>query len=303
MPKLPVVELLQAALQNLDTVLSLKDGETSIIGGLIQRSNGNEKNKLILLSDIPLIGDLFTDTNTNNNKNELLLAITPRLVRGVTVPQSSLMSFSSGKEDDPSLVKSLASFTQEPVYDVMPPSGQRSVAIPPGFVMPPVTVQPPVILAPTPVSPIQSIAPSAAVDQALPGMLQISAPSNVSTGQQFGVVINLNNAFDIASAPFLLNYDPAYVQFVSALEGGFFTKAGKTALFSSKPDPKAGTVEISLVKTAGDSGVTGSGDIATVQFRAVNAGAANFSFGNLAFSAADGKPVNILPFSTLVEIK
>jgi len=48
--------------RNLDTVLSLKDGETSIIGGLISRSNGNEKNKLILLSDIPLIGDLFTDT-------------------------------------------------------------------------------------------------------------------------------------------------------------------------------------------------------------------------------------------------
>ncbi len=110
--------------RNLDTVLSLKDGETSIIGGLISRNNGNEKNKLVLLSDIPLIGDLFTDTNTSNSKNELLLAITPRLVRGVTVPQSSLMSFASGKEDDPSLTKSLASFVQEPVFGAEPKGNQ-----------------------------------------------------------------------------------------------------------------------------------------------------------------------------------
>jgi general secretion pathway protein D len=338
--------------RNLDTVLSLKDGETSIIGGLISRSNGNEKNKLILLSDIPLIGDLFTDTNTNNSKNELLLAITPRLVRGVTVPQNSLMSFSSGKEDDPSLAKSLASFNQEPVYDVNP-SDQKPANLPPGFTMPPMNVQPPafpnqnpeksavkpvlpstpfgmpsqpqagaqpiapmqlpgnlppgftppVMPVPTPVSPTPPIAPPVTAEQALPGMLQISAPSNVTIGQQFGVVINLNNAADIVTAPFVLNYDPAYVQFVSAMEGSFFTKAGKTALFSSKPDPKAGTVEIRLVKSAGDSGVTGSGDIATVLFRAVNKGSASFNFTNLAFSAADGKSATILPFSTLVEIK
>ncbi len=361
--------------RNLDTVLSLKDGETSIIGGLISRSNGNEKNKLVLLSDIPLIGDLFTDTNTNNSKNELLLAITPRLVRGVTVPQSSLMSFSSGKEDDPSLVKSLASFNQEPVYDITPPTGMQTPGMPgpktgalptgimpppapqfnmppptmapksvlptqgpgslsPGFVMPPTpfnapapakaipapvvppqlsgspssVIIPPVVPAPAPDIikqsdlPVSS-EPLAAEAQMLPGMLQITAPSTVSNGQQFGVEIAVNNVNNIAGGNFLLNFDPIYVQFVSALEGGFFTKAGKTAAFSSKVDPKSGTVAISLAKSTGDGGVSGSGNIATVLFRAVNKGSVGFSFTNLAFSAADGKPATILPFSTLVEIK
>ena len=101
--------------RNLETVMSLKDGETSIIGGLIQHTTGDSKNKMVLLSDIPLIGNLFSDSNYSNTKNELMLAITPRLVRGVTVPHGNLMSFSSGKEDDPSIIKPFASFEEAAV--------------------------------------------------------------------------------------------------------------------------------------------------------------------------------------------
>ncbi len=103
--------------RNLDTVLSLKDGETSIIGGLIQNTQNNTEQKIYLLSDIPLIGPLLTNHDKTKDKTELVLAITPRLVRSVTVPQSSLMNFGSGKEDDPTLQKPMASFDQEPVYD------------------------------------------------------------------------------------------------------------------------------------------------------------------------------------------
>ena len=100
--------------RNLDTVLSLKDGETSVIGGLIQNTQNNTKQKIFLLSDIPLVGPFFTNHDSTKDKTELILAITPRLVRTVTVPQNNLMSFMSGKEDDPSLHKPLASFDQEP---------------------------------------------------------------------------------------------------------------------------------------------------------------------------------------------
>jgi len=103
--------------RNLDTVLSLKDGETSVIGGLIQNTQNNTKQKIFLLSDIPLVGPFFTNHDSTKAKTELILAITPRLVRTVTVPQNNLMSFMSGKEDDPSLHKPLASFDQEPVFE------------------------------------------------------------------------------------------------------------------------------------------------------------------------------------------
>jgi len=103
--------------RNLDTVLSLKDGETSVIGGLIQNTQNSTKQKLFLLSDIPLIGPLLTNHDNSKDKTELILAITPRLVRGVTVPQGNLMSFTSGKEDNPALVNQLSSFDDEPLFE------------------------------------------------------------------------------------------------------------------------------------------------------------------------------------------
>jgi general secretion pathway protein D len=99
--------------RNLDTVLSLKDGETSIIGGLIQKTKTDSKSKIFLLGDIPFIGSLFTNTNDSSNKTELLLAITPRIVRGVTVPDNDVAAFWSGREDEPSSAKPYSSFTSD----------------------------------------------------------------------------------------------------------------------------------------------------------------------------------------------
>ncbi|WP_350339182.1 cohesin domain-containing protein [Geomonas sp. Red32] len=105
--------------RNLDTVLSLKDGETTIIGGLIQKSKTDSKQKIFLLGDIPFLGSLFTNTNDSAGKSEILLAITPRIVRGVTVPEGDVAAFWSGREEEPSTNKPYSSF-EEP--DTLPDS-------------------------------------------------------------------------------------------------------------------------------------------------------------------------------------
>lgn len=103
--------------RNLDTVLSLKDGETSVIGGLISRTASDSTQKVFLLGDIPLLGPLLSNTETSKDKTELILAITPRLVRGVTMQGRRLTSFNSGREDEPSLRPPYASFELEPLYE------------------------------------------------------------------------------------------------------------------------------------------------------------------------------------------
>lgn len=132
--------------RNLDTVLSLKDGETSLIGGLREYRTSNSKNQVYLLGDIPLIGPLLSGYDTSKGKTELILAITPRLVRSVTVPLNNLMSFSSGKEDDPSLLKPMASFEQEPVFETVQKASKVVPAKPVAPKQPavqPVPVKPP----------------------------------------------------------------------------------------------------------------------------------------------------------------
>jgi general secretion pathway protein D len=117
--------------RNLDTVLSLKDGETSVIGGLIANSKSESKQKVFLLGDLPLIGPLLSSNETSKDKTELILAITPRLVRGVSIPKQDLLLIRTGREDDPSLVQTNASFVQEPLYaPTDKPLQARGTAIP-----------------------------------------------------------------------------------------------------------------------------------------------------------------------------
>ncbi|ACD95181.1 secretin N-terminal domain-containing protein [Trichlorobacter lovleyi] len=144
--------------RNLDTVLSLKDGETSVIGGLISHSNSDSKQKIFLLGDIPLIGPLLSNSKTDNDKTELILAITPRLVRGVTVQPRKVTSFISGKEDDPSVTPPYASFEQEPEYAAPVPAAAVHQAVPAIKPQPPqgIPAQPSTRPAPLPTVPAKT---------------------------------------------------------------------------------------------------------------------------------------------------
>ncbi|NMC72762.1 MAG: type II secretion system protein, partial [Geobacteraceae bacterium] len=118
--------------RNLETVLSLKDGETSVIGGLISRTDTDSRTKMFLLGDLPLVGPLLSGTDTSKDRTELLLALTPRLVRGVTVKPQSMVSFPSGREDEPSLgmfpdvPESLAASGDEPAPAAPHPRGRKT---------------------------------------------------------------------------------------------------------------------------------------------------------------------------------
>ena len=100
--------------RNLDTVLNLRDGETSIIGGLIQNNSNKSKQKVFLIGDLPIIGPLLSSSVDTNDKSELILAVTPHIVRGITIPEADVASFWSGKEDEPTVNKIYQSFVQEP---------------------------------------------------------------------------------------------------------------------------------------------------------------------------------------------
>lgn len=72
----PIVNQRQA-----ETTVSAKDGETIILGGIIRNSVTTTTNKIPLLGDLPVLGNLFKSTNKTNNKTELMVFLTPRIVR------------------------------------------------------------------------------------------------------------------------------------------------------------------------------------------------------------------------------
>ena len=187
--------------RNLDTVLSLKDGETSVIGGLIANSKSDSKQKIFLLGDIPLIGPLLSNTKTDNDKTELILAITPRLVRGVTVQSRKVTSFISGKEDDPSITPPYASFEQEPEYAVPAAPPVVAPAVPaikpqPPQGMPP---QPSNRLAPLPAAPVQATpAPPQRLSPPAPPAAGTTKTAPLNQGQQPPPIRKPNGVFKMA---------------------------------------------------------------------------------------------------------
>ncbi len=67
--------------RNLDLKnVRIKDGETLVIGGLIQEQERKNVGKVPVLGDIPLIGLLFRDTTSTKSKNEMIIMITPKIV-------------------------------------------------------------------------------------------------------------------------------------------------------------------------------------------------------------------------------
>lgn len=98
---------------NAETSLLLKDGERTVIGGLIRDDSSRTRKTVPVLGDLPLIGKLFTNHDRNGNKREILLSITPHVVRNLKLPGANLTHLFSGGENDPRAGGSLSSFDQE----------------------------------------------------------------------------------------------------------------------------------------------------------------------------------------------
>ncbi len=64
------------------STVRIRDGETIILGGMIQDSDNNTQEKFPFIGDIPIIGALFTNTNKTKNKSELMIYITPKISYG-----------------------------------------------------------------------------------------------------------------------------------------------------------------------------------------------------------------------------
>ncbi|MDP9123245.1 MAG: general secretion pathway protein GspD [Pseudomonadota bacterium] len=91
----------QLGTRNASTVLRLRDGQTQILAGLINEQDTASANKIPFLGDVPLLGRLFGSTRSNKARTEILLSITPHVVRSLHRASLSDSDFDSGTEAIP----------------------------------------------------------------------------------------------------------------------------------------------------------------------------------------------------------
>lgn len=295
--------LLTIGTRNLETVLSLKDGETAIIGGLIQNNDTTKKTKVFLLGDLPLLGPFLSNNESTADKNELIMAITPRLVRRVTVPSASMAAFHSGREDSPTVGGAYSSFLQESEYQ-----GEAEFTKQPGVL----NSAPPFGTAPNGVAAVAQTTPAAAQPAvAVPlssggnhtgkATLAFKGPASVAAGSPLQLDIAVSDVELLDKAAFTVEYDPDLIAFTGATEGNLLKRGGTTSKFQQVL-LKPGSINISIQRDNSTVGVTGEGGLASLSFAAKKPGPARFSFSAISFIRQDGSPQPVIWQSSFVNL-
>ncbi|KQV90899.1 general secretion pathway protein GspD [Massilia sp. Root351] len=90
----------QIGTRSASTVLRLRDGETQMLAGLISDEDRSTGNKVPGIGELPMLNRLFGSQKDDRSRSEIVLSITPRLVRAIRRPELSEAEFLSGTESN-----------------------------------------------------------------------------------------------------------------------------------------------------------------------------------------------------------
>ncbi|HLO93248.1 MAG TPA: cohesin domain-containing protein, partial [Burkholderiaceae bacterium] len=240
------------------TTLQLRDGETQVLAGLINSEERVGANKVPGLGELPIAGRLFGSSKDDTQRSEILLSITPRILRSLQRPSAQQAELPSGTE--------AAIGMPELKLDAVPETKDK----PEGAAVPPAAAGRP---------PENAGATGSGV------ALKWQGPAAVRVGEQFTLTLQLSSEQALLGLPLVLGFDPKIVQPVSVQEGSFFKQGGGSTAFSHRLDMVQGKV-FAAVTRDGANGVNGQGSVVQIAFRAL---AATTSTG-IALSAATPTP-------------
>ena len=304
--------------RNANTLLQLKDGETQILAGLIQDSDTRSANDIPGLGELPLLGRLFGSKRVDREKSEIVLAMTPRIIRAQRRPSSETTEFwygtegatrtgplggytlegvglgaggagsaarSGGSTTAPSTVLQAAmGGTAAPLPRVAPapdPAEASAAAAPPeAGVTPTLAVLSPTSAETAAAAQSGGQSPAAVASGAAPS-LSWQAPSEVHVGDEFDVTLQLATGQPLTQLRSQVRFDAAAFELKSATPGSL------VAATSPRVDTPRGMVAIDATAST-DAAVQGSGDLVVLHFKALAARAASPIQGRLAAATAKG---------------
>jgi Flp pilus assembly secretin CpaC len=154
----------QIATRDTQTSVHLRDNETLVIGGLIQESSQQATSKVPLLGNLPVIGRVFRNENTNSTRNELIIVVTPHVLRP---NETSTVPSAAGPPG-------MGIPTARPL-PTLPPNANFPTAAP--TPAPARTTAPKAVKSPAPGSPGPSASPGAVSGSPGPSASPVSTPS------------------------------------------------------------------------------------------------------------------------------
>ncbi|HZT74838.1 MAG TPA: cohesin domain-containing protein [Terriglobales bacterium] len=248
-------------------VIRLREGESNILGGMFSDQTTKNVSGIPFLSAIPGLKWLFSDTSTDHREEEDLIVLTPHILRHLDVTPFNREALDTGTQNNMELRE-----------------------------LPPATLASP---APSAQAPAQAIPLPAG-----PPSLQF-APAQVSAqvGAPFTVALDLNNVTAAYALALQLNYDPRMVEVQNVVNGGFLSNDGQVVAVAHLNDPTTGTTQINASRGANAGGISGSGAVLVITFRAKAAGVTTISVSRVVARNPSGEPIQVGTASATIRIR
>jgi general secretion pathway protein D len=319
------------------TRLRLRDGEPNLLAGLLREDERRSLTGFPGIMRMPVLQQLFGSTDSNVRQTDIVMLLTPRIVRSHELSAANLAPIYIGPQSNlalgggPPPLINVPGPEQPPIVigGTPPPPAVLTPQIPPGSSPIPGTTTAP----PPPPPPVQpEIPPPAAPDPAATvpvtpdvppvdpaavpapvmeppttgggGRIILAAPSEMRVGGgPYTVPISISGASRISTLSLSITFNPALIRVRSVQEGTFMRQGGVAAAFTQQVDATSGRVDIAITRPGDQTGAVGTGLVAAVLFEPISSGTATLAVTGVGTVAGNGgvAPLQFAPVTIVVK--
>jgi general secretion pathway protein D len=239
-----------------ETMLNIKDGETIVLGGLIQEQDQRTKVTIPWIGDLPVIGDWISSFKTQRVTTEVILTITPHILHTMTQPGLGTQVFWSGTE---------STYATAPLFSTKAQgAGGNSIRK---------TSFGPSSNPPKNMTAGMKAARQNSVDSGSTARLILKLrESSVAVGKEVRVDLFTERVQGLKDGAFTISYDPQVLELRSMVEGELPTRGDAAGVLSAVPNPSPGKLELKLQRP--NKPVAEDGRVIAMQFIAKAPGVA-----------------------------
>ncbi len=267
--------------------MRLKEGESNLLGGLLREEDKKYMSGLPGIKNIPIIGKLFSYTDSAKTQTDIILSLTPHIIRLPEITDRDRAPIWVGTMENPSPFGALPQM-RGPMERPVPPGMEGREPGMPG------TGQE----EPPEAAPEGEETPSKEPQNAPKGPASMSinpTSSEVELDSEFSVTVNLTGVDNVGSVNLVIGYDPDLLSISDAnvQEGGFMRSDGGQANFFKHIDAQGGTITIGITRSGAAKGASGSGNLVTLLFSATGEGSCNVQIEKATVTNAQFQPIAV----------
>jgi general secretion pathway protein D len=266
--------------------IRLKDGEVSLMGGLMTDQDTSLIGGIPGLVNIPILGKyLFGNVSKDKQKEQLMIALIPHIVRRPDITGMDMRGIAAGTDAEVKL--NFGPRVEQPAAPAAPAGvpGATTPAAAPG--------------APG--------ATASAVKPAIPGGAAALTfnPARVEArlSSQVAIALEGQNITDLESAPVKVRWDPKILRLEMISPGALLTQDGKIVAPSLDIRNDTGDASIEVNRVAGSGGVSGTGQLFQLTFTAVGKGTTTVSVTDAPLKNSAKQPIAVQPPSVSVVVQ